>query len=214
MATPVGHTPTKGSNDNKVADTSSENDKSHDGKGGTEVIVTTEDNLTLDFGFTPSVRIGSLIWYEDDNDGDSTTGTVTFPPAGLVVTATAEDGTKYTGVTGNKGSYFIEVPINGDYIVTIPPPEGYVPTRGSDDDSVPDDASEDDRSHNGAGTKVSVGTEDNLTLDFGFIRGAFLPPGHQEAIPTLSEWALMMLMLLLGFVGYRQAIVRGRGVRF
>ncbi len=40
-------------------------------------------------------------------------------------------------------------------------------------------------------------------------------PDHLEikAIPTLSEWSLMLLMLLLGFVGYRQATLRG-GVRF
>ena len=33
---------------------------------------------------------------------------------------------------------------------------------------MPDDASENNKTHNGAGTTVTVGTTDNLTLDFGF----------------------------------------------
>ncbi len=208
VATPTGNVPTLGSNDNSVPDATSENNKTHDGLGGTSVVVVTEDNLTLDFGFTPSVKIGSLIWYEDDNDGDATTGTVTYPPAGVVVTARAADGSIYTGVTGANGSYSIDVPINGTYTVTIPPPSGYSPTSGSGDSGVPGDNSEDNQSHNGSGTTVTVGTTDNLTVDFGFINNSLLPPPSNEPIPTLSEWALMLLMMMLGFIGYRQGLVR------
>ncbi len=32
-------------------------------------------------------------------------------------------------------------------------------------------------------------------------------------VPTLSEWALMLLMMMLGLVGIRQASLRG-GIRF
>jgi len=34
-----------------------------------------------------------------------------------------------------------------------------------------------------------------------------LPPSN-EPIPTLSEWALILLMMMLGFVGYRESLAR------
>ena len=118
---------------------------------------------------THLVHIGNLVWIEDDNDGDASTGTITYPPAGTVVTATASDGTTYTGTTDASGHYDIEVPINDTYTVTVHTPSETVPTAGSDDDAVPDDTSENNKTHNGTGTTVSVGTTDNLTLDFGFV---------------------------------------------
>ncbi|MEE9328147.1 MAG: hypothetical protein V3U71_12750, partial [Cocleimonas sp.] len=49
------------------------------------------------------VKIGNLVWIEDDNDGDSTTGNIT-PVVGSTVTATASDGTTtYTGITDASG---------------------------------------------------------------------------------------------------------------
>ncbi|MEE9326345.1 MAG: IPTL-CTERM sorting domain-containing protein [Cocleimonas sp.] len=210
VASPAAHLPTSGSDDNSVPDAFSENNKTHNGIDGTTVVVTTEDNLTLDFGFVPTVKIGSLIWYEDDNDGDATTGNVTYPPAGVLVTATAEDGKTYTSLTGENGSYSINVPINSTYVVTIAPPAGFSPTSGSDDTGVPSDDSENNLSHNGSGTTVTVGTIDNLTVDFGFINNATTNPPSNEPIPTLSEWALLMLMMMLGFIGYRQGLTRKR----
>ena len=166
-------------------------------------------NMTVDFGFVPTVKIGSLIWFEDDNDGIAN-GVITYPPAGTIVTATAIiNGTTYsfTGTTDTNGTYGIEVPINNEYTVTINPPTGYQPTANSDDSSVPDDNSEDNKTHNGAGTKVVVGLVDNTTVDFGFTPSA-APPPSGEPIPTLSEWALMMLIMMLGLFGYRQGLVR------
>ena len=172
VATPAGNIPTQGSTDNSVPDTTAENNKSHDGVGGTTVVVTTVDNLTLDFGFTPppagTVQIGDLVWIEDDNDGDSTSGNIT-PVVGVVVIATASDGTIYTDTTDASGNYLIDVPQNDTYVVTVGTPAGTVATLGSDDDSVPDTTAENNKSHDGAGTTVVVETEDNLTLDFGFV---------------------------------------------
>ena len=129
----------------------------------------TNGNMTVDFGFyLPSVHIGNLIWIENDNDNNPTTGDITYPPAGTVVTATASDGTIYTGATDANGRYDIEVPVNDTYVVTVETPSGTVPTIGSGDNAVPDDASEDNQSHDGKGTTVVVNTSDNLTLDFGF----------------------------------------------
>jgi len=56
VPTPAGLTPTANSDDNSITDTSSENDKTHDGSG-TTVVVTTADNLSVDFGF----RITALV---------------------------------------------------------------------------------------------------------------------------------------------------------
>ncbi len=40
------------------------------------------------------------------------------------------------------------------------------------------------------------------------LRLAPVVPYVPQQIPTLSEWALMMLIMLLGFVGYRQGLIR------
>ncbi|ADV45310.1 SdrD B-like domain-containing protein [Nitratifractor salsuginis] len=126
-------------------------------------------NATVDFGFyIPNVHIGDLVWIEDDYDGDATTGTITYPPEGTVVTATALDGSTYTGATDANGHYDIEVPANDTYIVSVGTPENTMPTAGSDDNNVPNDNSENNKSHNGAGTTVTVGITDNLAVDFGF----------------------------------------------
>jgi hypothetical protein len=161
--------------------------------------------MTVDFGFVPTVQIGSLIWFEDDNDGNATTGIITYPPAGALITATAPDGTSYTDTTDEFGNYGIEVPINQTYRVKITPPAGYDPTNGSNDNTADDS---DNLSHDGSGTDVTVGTSDNLTVDFGFIPAAAPPPSTNEPIPTLSEWSLMLLMMMLGFIGYRQGFIR------
>jgi len=172
VATPAGNVPTVGSTDNNITDTTSENNTSHDGTG-TSVTVGTVDNLTVDFGFTPpppaNVKIGDLVWIEDDNDGDPTTGTITYPAVGTVVTATASDGTTtFTGMTDANGNYLIDVPANDTYTVTVATPAGNVPTVGSTDNNITDTTSENNTSHDGTGTSVTVGTVDNLTVDFGF----------------------------------------------
>jgi hypothetical protein len=186
--TPANTLPAEGSDDNRVEDTVSEENKTHDGSG-TTVVVGTKDNMTVDFGFTPpvvpNVHIGDLVWIEDDNDGDAATGTITYPPVGTEVTATAPDGTVYTGTTDANGHYDIEVPANDTYTVTIATPEGSLPTKGSDDKSVPDDNSENSISHDGAGTTVVVGTTDNMTVDFGFIKEEEDPVPMTTAIGNL-----------------------------
>jgi hypothetical protein len=218
VGTPAGTESTLGSTDNNVPDASTENNKSHDGSG-TTVVVTTVDNLTLDFGFTPSaiptVKIGNLIWIETDNDGNATNGTNTFPPAGTLVTATASGGAIYTATTNAAGIYSIDIPQNNTYTVTVNTPSGTNPTLGStNNDSVPDTSTENNQSHDGSGTEVTVTTVDNLTLDFGFTLpaggggGSGTPPPSSGSstpnpIPTLSEWALILLTIMLGFVGYR-----------
>ena len=179
VPTPTNTMPTAGSTDN----TAGEDNKSHDGSG-TTVAVTTADDMTLDFGFQQIVKIGNRIWIEDDNDGDATTGNITVPPAGTVVTATASDGTQYTGITDLNGMYYIDVPANDTYMVSVS--TGKVATKGSDDAQVPDTSAEDDKSHDGAGTEVVVGTDDNMTLDFGFTPED-LPTGSKPGFVNIGD---------------------------
>jgi hypothetical protein len=145
--------------------------------GVIDVTMGTQNKTEVNFGVgTPAttVKIGSRIWIEDDNDGDASTGKITKPEAGLVVTATAADGTKYTGKTDANGDYSIDVPANSTYTVTAEAPKGTCPSEGCDDsykqdNDVTDTTTENDKSHDSAkGTSVTVGTEDNMTVDFGF----------------------------------------------
>jgi hypothetical protein len=136
--------------------------------GKISVSVGTVDVPELNFGISPSVKIGDLVWIEDDNDGNPATGTVTHPTAGTVVTATAPNSIVYTGTTDANGKYVIEVPANASYAVKVAQPTGTVPTVGSTDSSITDTTSENNKSHNNTGTTVAVASTDNLTVDFGF----------------------------------------------
>ena len=127
-----------------------------------------------------------------------------------MVTATAtSDGTTYTDTTDASGNYLIDVPQNDSYTVTVGTPAGTTPSSGSADSDVSDATTENNKSHDGAGTSVTVTTVDNLTLDFGFT-SLVTPPSSStqppNSIPTLSEWAMILLMMMLGFVGYRKSL--------
>ena len=152
-----------------TAENKGENATNPEGTAGDGVIsvdVVGTDVPELNFGISPSVKIGDKVWIEDDNDGDATTGTVT-PVVGTTVTANC-GGVPYTAVTDAAGLYGIEVPQNSTCIVSLPAPQGRSAAQGSDDADVSDTTSENDKTHNPEGTTVTVGTTDNMTLDFGF----------------------------------------------
>ena len=116
-----------------------------------------------------TVKIGNRVWIESDNDGDATTGSVT-PVSGATVRAVC-DGHTYTSTTDSHGLYQITVPAEiGECTLTVSTPNGTLASAGSDDNSVDDTTSEEDKTHNGSGTKITVGTIDNMTLDFGFYK--------------------------------------------
>ncbi|MEM7535400.1 MAG: SdrD B-like domain-containing protein, partial [Chloroflexota bacterium] len=162
VSTPAGYMPS-------TIVPSAGNNENHDASG-TVVAVGTSDDLTIDFGFTPvppnMVTIGDLVWIEDDNDGDATTG-ITSTVSSATVTAEASDGTIYTDVTDGNGNYSIAVPENDTYTVTVATPSGTTPagTPISSDNSP---STNNNLSHDGSGTLVTVGAVDNLTIDFGF----------------------------------------------
>ncbi|MEM7536482.1 MAG: SdrD B-like domain-containing protein, partial [Chloroflexota bacterium] len=115
---------------------------------------------TVDFGFVPLVKIGDRIWYESDNDGLASTGVIT-PASSITVNAIDDTGDSYSATTNSSGYYSITVPTNRIYTLTVTTPPGYAPS------TVVANAANNEN-HDASGTVVSVGTVDDLTLDFGF----------------------------------------------
>ena len=112
--------------------------------------------------------IGNRVWTEDDGNGIYGDDATDVPVVGVTVTAVDGSGTPYTDVTDASGFYTITVPANGTYTVTVPTQAGTTPSTvvfpGTD--SAPN--ANNDENHDAAGAVVTVTTEDNLTIDFGF----------------------------------------------
>ena len=157
------------------------NDNRNHNRQGTTVVVTTTDNLSIDFGFfhwEKRVALGDRVWLEDDNDGNAATGTVTPIGPGHVVTAVASDGsTTYSGVTDANGYYLILVPENDTYTVRTNQPTGvsdtpiWTNTGGNP-------ALHNDKNHDRTGTTVVMTITDNLSIDFGF----YTPPPPPQTV--------------------------------
>ena len=114
----------------------------------------TNGNMTVDFGFVPSVSIGSYVWIDSDRDGsqDATEPGV----AGATVELLVDDGTGnfipavdmngtsvLSQTTATDGQYhFTNLP-PGDYRVRVTPPAGHTPTSPqttTDNDDTEDDS--------------------------------------------------------------------------
>ena len=157
------------------------NDNRNHARTGTTVVVTTTDNLSIDFGFfhwEKRVALGDRVWLEDDNDGNAATGTVTPVGPGHLVTAVASDGsTTYSGVTDANGYYLILVPENDTYTVRTNQPTGvsdtpiWTNTGGNP-------ALHNDKNHDRTGTTVVMTITDNLSIDFGF----YTPPPPPQTV--------------------------------
>lgn len=172
--------PIPGYSDSPVLVTNGANPGSNDNRNhqrtGTTVVMTNVDNLSIDFGFyhhAKMVQLGDRLWFEDDNDGDASTGTVTPVGAGHVVTAVASDKvTTYTGVTDGNGYYLIAVPEYDTYLVTTALPTGAIDTPVWTKYGY-HPSQYNDKTHDRTGTAVTMGDQDNLSIDFGFTR---IPP--------------------------------------
>jgi len=188
--TPFETLPTNGSNDA----TAGENNMSHDGSG-TSVQITTVDDLTLDFGFIAYANLGTI----RGNVGQEIQGQINSDgiPGVTINLLDANGNVVATTLTDANGDYEFLLVLPGNYSIEEVQPIGF--------DSVSD--VEGDAMDN---TIESITVLVNsVIVGQDFVEVA-LPP---EDIPTLSEWSLLMLMMLLGFIGYRQAALRG-GVRF
>ncbi len=155
------------------------NDNHSHNRLGTTVVVTTTDNLSIDFGFyigAKRIALGDRLWLEDDNDGNAATGVVKPVGPGHVVTAVASDGnTTYSGVTDANGYYIILVPEHDTYTVKTNQPAGVSDTPvWTNNGSNP--TLHNDKTHDRLGTTVVMTETDNLSIDFGFYNPPPPPP--------------------------------------
>ncbi|MCG7421235.1 carboxypeptidase regulatory-like domain-containing protein, partial [Macrococcus epidermidis] len=154
--TPDGYTPTTPNNGDDTLDSD-----------GTTVTVTVGDKdiPTIDSGFVKTPvdlpDLGDKVWFDVDKDGIQDADEPGIE--GATVTLTKPDGTTVTTTTDENGNYIFENLEPGDYTVTFETPEGYngPTTVDSGDDTLDSD---------GQTVKVTMGTEDNMTIDSGFIR--------------------------------------------
>jgi len=144
-------------------------DEGTDGNADGTITVSVEEvNINdINFAITPTVKVGDRVWIEDDNDRNASTGTIT-PVVDAEVTLTCGDEEQNTQ-TDDNGNYLFTLPVNiGECTVKVATPEDTIPTEGSNDNNVDDSTTENDLTHDGAGTTLTVGENDNLTVDFGF----------------------------------------------
>lgn len=179
-------------------------------------------NNSVDCGFYRSVGLGSRLWIDLDNDGKQDTNEPGIPKATVtLVDATGKPVTDIYGnvvppqVTGSNGDYFFGNLREGDYVLQVTPPTGYTLTQGGSDpnDNVLNDSNgiaKTDGTVSSLPIKLTWGSEPvndgdndpstNLTVGFGFIA----PEGSLQ-IPTLSQWGLGILsMLLTGLAFWRR----------
>ncbi len=140
------------------------NDLNHD-RTGTTVVLTTTDNLSIDFGFVTPVNLGNYVWVDSNGNGQQDE-----PPSdgldGVTVTLTTPTGAVITTTTVNGGYYtFTNLLPNTQYTVTFTPPAGYgftTPDQGSD-------SADSDAPTNGV-VVVTTGTTDDYTIDAGLVQ--------------------------------------------
>ena len=188
---------------------------SFDGKSGLV-------NHTVDCGFYRSVGLGSRLWVDLDGDGKQEAGEPGIPKA--TVSLVGLDGKPVTDIygktvgsqtTSSNGEYFFGNLREGDYVLRVTPPVGYNLTQGGSDpnDNVNNDSNGITKTDGSVGSlpiKLTWGGEPtndgdndpstNLTVGFGF-----LPSEGNLQIPTLSQWGLGLLsMLLTGLAFWRR----------
>jgi hypothetical protein len=148
-----------------------DNDGDNEGlNGGYSTIAYTtggpgHNDHTLDFGFYPTVAIGSVVWNDINNNGIQDAGESGIAKA--TVTLLNENGVPVSGVqsvtTDSSGKYcFCHLP-EGKYKVQVTPPAGYIPstTQTTTED---DKANDSNIAHNnGNGTYTSA----TFTLEAG-----------------------------------------------
>ena len=126
------------------------------------------------------------MWTENDGNGTAgDTGDGTTGVQNTVVTATSSSGVVYTATTDSTGYYTITVPANDTYTVTVDAPAGYDPSTLIKGDTDNDPGTNNDDNHDHTGAVVTVDTNDNYTIDFGFYQSVEI--GNQVWIESDND---------------------------
>ncbi|PHI19085.1 hypothetical protein CEQ90_15030 [Lewinellaceae bacterium SD302] len=137
--------------------------------GAGPVDVDTYGDMTVDFGFTPAVSVGSTVWLDNDNDGMLDVGEPGIPGV-QVVLFDSEGMPVDTAITDENGNYFFGGLPQGDYYIEIPADQlmagGLFPMDASS--STPDNDADNDTDGNDDGMQVggpgTVIVSDTFTL--------------------------------------------------
>ncbi|MEZ5452603.1 MAG: IPTL-CTERM sorting domain-containing protein [Thiothrix sp.] len=179
----------------------------------------TNGNMTVDCGMVRPLKLGSRIWLDLDGDGSQDEGEPGI--AGATVTLLTADGNPVTDIFGNPvqpmvtdadGNYAFGNLREGSYVLKVTPPAGYMPTVLAQDPN--DDDSTDSNGFLDAegnlitqpisltpGAEPDEGGYANLTVGFGLVPRVTdeIPPMQ---VPTLSQWGMAILSMLLAAVGF------------
>jgi hypothetical protein len=161
--------PSANGNDNNPVD--------NNDPAGTLVKITTDSssNLTVDFGYEPDCKasIGDYVWLDLNGNGKQDGGEPGIPNVKVVLSGTSAYGlpVSKTSTTDSNGLYGFHGLCQGSYSVKVDEttiPTSFIPTTSTSangDDLVPFD------SNSAAGTAVHLtsDTQDNPTVDFGYV---------------------------------------------
>ncbi len=180
-----------------MADTEPDDEVDRDGKTERDVspsgTADTNSNLSVDFGFYPTAKVGDTVWYDTDNDGEQDPDEAGVPNV-TVHLCDAEMNPILTTQTDENGMYMFGDLRPGDYMICFDLetlPDGYSPTIN---DSGSDDAADSDPNPVTGKTPLIVldaGDED-LTWDLGIVTPDVSPspdadPDPDTETPTVDD---------------------------
>ena len=182
----------------------------------------TDRDMTVDCGFYRPVSIGDYAWIDENGNGIQDGNEA--PLENVIVSLLDVNGDPVEDIFGNEvepikttedGAYLFNNLSSDDYIVQFTPPEGFHPTaevteEPNDDINIDSNCIAIEGDITGTGLTQAVkllwGTEPtddgdadpatNRTVDCGFEPNVF-------NIPTLSEWAYLLLMMLMAGIAWR-----------
>src|SRR5262249_26034395 len=120
-------------------------------------------DLTIDFGFKGTGKIGDFVWDDTNNNGVQDAGEPGI--AGVTVTLTGPGGTRTTTTDAN-GKYLFTDLTAGAYTVTVPTPAGYAPATST----APGSTTANDSNGRPASVTLATNSSTDLTIDFGFVK--------------------------------------------
>ena len=186
----------------------------------------TDRDMTVDCGFYRPVAVGNIVWIDENSNGIHEGNEKLLE--GVVVTLVDANGDPAEDIFGNKvepqttdenGEYMFSDLSSGDYYLRFTPAEGYQPTTGVENPNNDDNTDSNCLAIEGDASGASMsqlitllwGTEPtddgdydpatNQTVGCGYVPNIF-------NIPTLSEWAYLLLMLMLAGIAWRMKSIK------